>query len=80
MKKGILALSAVTLLIATGCNKKDLNDAFWDEVTSEEAHLRLDNSSYEIEIVEPLYASLAMDYYTSGVVNYKLDGETVANS
>lgn len=78
MNKGFFALCAVTLLLATSCNKKDWNDAFWDEVTSEEAHLRLDNSNYEVEIVEPLIASLAMDYYTSGIVNYKLNGETVA--
>ena len=78
MKKGFLAFTAITLLAATGCNKGDWKDAFYDEVTSEEAHLRLDNAGYEVEVVEPLMASLAMDYYTSGIVSYKLNGETVA--
>ena len=78
MNKGTLALAFLILAVATGCNKKDFTDAFYDEVTSEEAHLRLANADYEVEVVEPLYASLAMDYYTSGLVNYKLNGQTVA--
>lgn len=79
MKRNFLALCTITLVLATGCNKKDYWTAFYDEVTSEEAHLRLDQSDYEVEVVEPLIASLAVDYYTSGVVNYKLNGETVAS-
>ncbi len=78
MKKGVFVLSALAIVVSTGCNKNNWKDAFWDEVTSEEAHLRLDNADYETEVVEPLMASLAMDYYTSGVVDYKLNGETVA--
>jgi hypothetical protein len=79
MKKNLLAFCAITLIVASGCNKKNLWSDFFDEVKSEEAQLRLDQSDYEVEVTEPLLSSLAMDYYTSGVVNYKLNGQTVAS-
>lgn len=78
MKKQLLFLCAIGIVLSTGCFKKDQWNAFYDEVATEEAQLRLDQSGYEVEVAEPLMASLAMDYYTSGTVNYKLNGETVA--
>jgi len=79
MKKQLSVLGLAALLLSVGCNKNWDKDSFFEEVTSEEAHLRLDNSNYEVEVVEQTMSSLAMDYYTSGVVNYKMNGETVAS-
>ncbi len=78
MKKQLLFLGSVAVLLSTGCFKKDQWNSFYDEVASEEAQLRLDQSNYEVEVIEPTQASLSMDYYTSGIVNYKLNGQTVA--
>jgi hypothetical protein len=79
MKKQLSILGIFALILSTGCSKMFDKNGFFDEVTSEEAQLRLNQSKYEIEITEPLLSSLALDYYTSGVVNYKLNGQTVAS-
>lgn len=79
MKNTLILFTIVGLFCSAGCSKKDQWNSFYDEVTSEEAQLNLDQSSFEMETTEELYASLAMDYYTSGTVLYKQNGETLAS-
>lgn len=78
MKKLSLLTITATVLFGTGCKKGFFKDSFFDEVTNEEAHFRLDQSGFEMETAEDLHSSLAMDYYTSGTILYKQNGETLA--
>ena len=78
MKRTFLIAGAIIAVTVTSCNKENWWGDFMEEVTSEEAQMRLDNSNYEMEEIAPLTRSVTSDFYTSGIVAYKLNGETVA--
>lgn len=74
----IIAVSSVFLL--SSCIKcYDKNDrSFGDEVSTEEVQITLPTSGFEISELEAPSTS-SDDYYTSGVLEYKIDGVVQAS-
>lgn len=80
MLKTPLLIALYAFLIFSSCNKrcnKHIQDDFTHEVSTEEIQIQLPNSGFEMNELETT-SSTSDDYYTSGVLEYIIDGEIKA--
>ncbi len=77
MKKTILVVFAFATIF-TACEKDDFKTTLEDQISNELVHITMPASSYDMTITEPLTRDAGSDFYTSGIIEYSLDGQVIA--
>lgn len=77
MKKTILALFAFAIIF-TACEKDDFKTTLEDQISNELVHITMPTSDYDMTVTEALTRTNGSDFYTSGIIEYSLDGQVIA--
>jgi len=80
MHKNLLIIAVSSIFFLSSCIKcyKDKDRSFSNEVSTEEVQINLPTSGFEISELETTSSS-SDDYYTSGVLEYKINGVVQAS-
>ncbi len=78
MKKTLFLLTLIGSIAFVACEKNSVKDTFEEEISSELTHITLPASDFDIRVSEILFKGGGEDFYTSGILEYKLNGEILA--
>ena len=80
MKNNLLGLLVICAFLFSACNKdKDVEvKSLESEIAGEFHNLTVPVSGYDIEVTEALEKATDSEYYTTGIIEYRKDGDVLA--
>ncbi len=78
MKNLMFVSALLALVVFTSCKKEAVESNLASEIGAETHQIMLNEAGFERIVTSPLNTAYDEDYYSSGVIEYRLDGEVLA--